>query len=99
MNMYRRLGDEIATSESRELAEQLVTWHDAMVKHLRLVGRRPRARCGEDCPHEDAPALWAAARGLFGAKAMELAFLRSHGESRRQATAPAVRDRAAEMRA
>jgi hypothetical protein len=34
---------------------------------------------------------------MFGAKARELVFLRSHGHSRRQRT-PQVRDRAAEVR-
>src|SRR5687767_561990 len=97
MNIYRRLGDQIATSEARELAEQLVAWHDAMVKHLRVLASRQDAHCGEDCPHEDAASLWAAARQTFGARAGELEFLRSHRQ-RRLATAPDVRDRAAEMR-
>ena len=98
MNIYRRLGDEVATSEARELAEQLVAWHDAMVKHLRVLGSRPDARCGEDCPHEDAASLWVAAQAMFGARARELLFLRAHRQLARQATAPQVRDRAAEMR-
>ena len=46
MNIYRRLGDQVATSEARELAEQLVAWHDAMVKHLRVLDSRQDARCG-----------------------------------------------------
>ena len=98
MNIYRRLGDQVATSEARELAEQLVAWHDAMVKHLRVLDSRQDAHCGEDCPHEDAAYLWTAAQGTFGARARELAFLRSHGQPKRSTTAPHVRDRAAEMR-
>jgi hypothetical protein len=98
MNIYRRLGDEVATTEARELAEQLVAWHDAMVKHLRVLGARQSTRCGEDCPHEDAASLWLAAKGMFGARARELVFLRSHGQPRRQAASPQMRDRAAEMR-
>ena len=97
MNMYRRLGDQVATSESRELAEQLVAWHDAMVKHLRVLGSRDDAQCAEDCPHEDAASLWAAARDTFGASARHLEFLRSHGQRRRASTLLSVRDRAAEM--
>jgi len=99
MNIYRRLGDEVATTEAREIAEQLVAWHDAMVKHLRVLASRQDARCGEDCPHEDAVSLWAAAQAMFGARARQLMFLRSHSKTRRQATAPQERDRAAEMRA
>ena len=99
MNIYRRLGDQIGTNEARELAEQLVAWHDAMVKHLRVLSSRHDASCGEDCPHEDAASLWTAAQGAFGARARELVFLHSHGQSRRVASTPHVRDRAAEMRA
>jgi hypothetical protein len=98
MNIYRRLGDQVATSEARELAEQLVAWHDAMVKHLRVVGSRQEAHCDEECPHEDAASLWAAAQKTFGSRARELLFLRSHGQPKRLTTAPQVRDRAAETR-
>ena len=98
MNIYRRLGDQAATSEARELAEQLVTWHDAMVKHVRVLGSRQDAQCGDDCPHEEAASLWTAAQRTFGARARELPFLRSHGQPKRLATATHVRDRAAEVR-
>lgn len=99
MNTYRRLGDQVATSEARELAERLVAWHDAMVKHLRVLNSRPDAVCAEECPHDDAGPLWLDAQRMFAARARELPFLRSHGQPRRQATTPQVRDRAAEMRA
>jgi hypothetical protein len=96
--MYRRLGDQVATTEARELAEQLVAWHDAMVKHIRVLGARHDAQCGEECPHEQAASLWTAAQTTFGARARELAFLRSHGQPTRLTTSGQVRDRAAEMR-
>ena len=98
MNIYRRLGDQVATSEARELAEQLVAWHDAMVKHLRVLASRQDAHCGEDCPHEDAASLWTAAQQTFGGRARELEFLRSHQQARRLSAAAHVRERAAEMR-
>ena len=98
MNIYRRLGDHVATTEARELAEQLVAWHDAMVKHLRVLGARHDARCPEDCPHEEAASLWTAAQRMFGAPARELVFLRSHGHARRLTTVAQVRDQAAEVR-
>jgi hypothetical protein len=98
MNIYRRLGDQVATSEARELAEQLVAWHDAMVKHVRVLGSRQDAQCGEDCPHDEASSLWRAAQTTFGARAGELVFLRSHGQPQRMTTAVQARDRAAEMR-
>jgi hypothetical protein len=78
MNMYRVIGDAIATAEARELAEQLVAWHDAMVKHLRAVTLRGVA-CGDGCPHEQARLLWPQALDLFGDDAARLAFLRTHG--------------------
>ena len=98
MNMYRRFGDQVATAEARELAEQLVAWHDAMVKHVRVLGARHDAQCGEDCPHEEAASLWTAAQATFGARARDLVFLRSHGQLKRRTTAVQARDRAAEMR-
>jgi hypothetical protein len=97
MNIYRVLGDRIGTSEARELAQQLVTWHDAMVKHLRLVGTRMTAECSDDCPHVEAGALWAAAQDVLGAGASQLEFLRSNGQPRHSSTASTARDRAARM--
>ena len=98
MNMYRRLGDQVATTAARELAEQLVAWHDAMVKHVRVLSRHD-AQCAEDCPHDEAASLWTAAQSTFGPRARELVFLRSHGQPKRLTTAAHVRDRAAEVRA
>ena len=98
--MYRRLGDQVATTEARELAEQLVAWHDAMVKHPRVLGSRNDAHCREDCPHEDAAALWTVAQATFGpSAASHLEFLRAHGQPRRASTLRRVRDRAAEISA
>ena len=97
MNMYRRLGDQVATTEARELAEQLVAWHDAMVKHLRVLSSRGDAQCAEDCPHDDAASLWSVAQHTFGANARQLEFLRSHGQRRRASTFVSQRDRAAEL--
>jgi hypothetical protein len=89
MNVYRTLGDFVGTTEARVLAEQLVAWHDSMVKHLRIVGSRRGSACADDCPHEEAVLLWSAAQTTFGARAAALAFLRSHGQTRRK---PGVRE-------
>jgi hypothetical protein len=75
MNLYQRLGDQVGTPDARELAQQLVTWHDRMVKHVRLVGSRRAPRCSDGCPHDEAAMLWSAAQDAFGARAGELAFL------------------------
>jgi hypothetical protein len=64
MNVYRILGDYVGTSEARVLAEQLVAWHDSMVKHLRVVGPRRGLACGDDCPHDGATPLWSAAKNV-----------------------------------
>ena len=95
MNIYRVLGDRTGTSEARELARQLVAWHDAMVKHLRVVGSHATAHCADDCPHVEAGVLWAAAQ-ILGANANQLEFLRSHGKRERAYTLPIARDRAME---
>ena len=42
MNVYLVIGDRIGTVEARHLAQQLVRWHDAMVKHLRVMNHRGR---------------------------------------------------------
>ncbi len=79
MNIYRVIGDRVGTLEARGLAQQLVEWHDAMVKHLRVIGHR-RAECLEGCPHDEAHSLWAAAMDVFGPHAGDLSFLRTHGD-------------------
>ena len=97
MNIYRVLCDRIGTSEARELAQHLVHWHDAMVKHLRVVASHTTPLCADDCPHVEAGVLWAAAQDILGASARQLGFLRAHGERRRVSTLAVARDRAAEM--
>ena len=90
MNTYRRLGDQVGTNEARELAEQLVAWHDAMVRHLRVVGQQGATKCLEDCPHEAAALLWPTAQTVFGGRANDLVFLRAHGHAH---LAPALHSR------
>jgi hypothetical protein len=95
VNIYRNLGDRVGTLEARELAEQLVAWHDAMVKHLRVAGRRRGEVCEDGCPHDDAVILWSSALAVFGDEANQLAFLRQHGPG----IAPRVHRTTSEMRA
>ena len=77
MNLYRAIGDRVGTLEARELAEQLVAWHDAMVKHLRVSARG--GPCEEGCAHDDARLLWSSALETFGEDAVGLSFLQTHG--------------------
>lgn len=99
MNIYRVLGDRIGTIEARNLAHQLVAWHDAMVRHLRVVGSRATAQCTDDCPHVEAGVLWTAAQDVLGASASQLEFLRSHGQRPRAPKLLVTGDRHTEMRA
>jgi hypothetical protein len=94
MNVYRILGDFVGTSEARVLAEQLVAWHDSMVKHLRVVGPRRGAACADDCPHEQASVLSMAAQATDGARAADLVFLRSHSQPSRANGVRVAEDRA-----
>ncbi len=89
MNIYRVIGDRVGTLEARGLAQQLVEWHDAMVKHLRVIDLR-RAECAEGCPHEEARGLWAAAMDVFGPHAGDLSFLKTHGGRHRPSRAAAT---------
>ena len=78
MNLYTFLGCGVGTSEAAALSERLAAWHDAMVSHeRRLRGGHARDVCDEDCPHAEAPELWAKAVTTFGDRADELSFLRS----------------------
>ena len=78
VNLYTLLGCGIGTPEAAALSERLATWHDAMVSHeRRLRGGHSGDACDEDCPHAEAPELWAKAVTTFGDRADELSFLRS----------------------
>ena len=65
------------TPEALGLFERLTAWHDEMVAHERHLRTRAESGCGEDCPHVEARELWADAQAALGARARELAFLRS----------------------
>ena len=104
MNLYTLLGYGVSTSEAAALSERLTTWHDAMVSHeRRLRGGHAGDACDEDCPHADAPELWAEALTTFGDRADELSFLRSRAidatrgsadDARaREETKPVINDR------
>ncbi len=77
MNLYRTIGDRIGTPEARALSQELIAWHDAMVKHLRSSASG--AACLAGCAHDEARALWASALEVFGEHASNLLFLRTHG--------------------
>jgi hypothetical protein len=89
VNIYRILGDRVGTAEAQELATQLLAWHDAMVKHARVIGPHRSEKCDDGCPHDEAMSLWTAATSVFGEEANQLAFLRTHGRGVRRAMRPA----------
>jgi len=83
VNLYTLLGYGVGTSEAAALSERLAMWHDAMVSHeRRLRGSHAGDLCDEDCPHAEAPELWAKAVNMFGDRADELSFLRSRSHDR-----------------
>jgi hypothetical protein len=51
-----------------------------MVVHQRRAGASRGPGCPPDCPHAQAPALWIEALDVYGDRAHELGFLRTHGE-------------------
>jgi len=79
MTPYTALGKAIGTREAVDLAQRLAAWHDAMVMHRRRSGMALDARCPPDCPHVTAELLWREAQDIYGDRAHELEFLRSHG--------------------
>jgi hypothetical protein len=79
VNRYELVANRMGTNEARALAAELLKWHDAMVIHLRSSESRHASQCEDDCPHDEAPALWSAACEIFGDDAYELPFLRRFG--------------------
>ena len=63
-----------------DLVEELCTWHDRMVAHLRRHGASAPCPCGDPdaCPREHARDLWTRARRIFGTATAPLTFLRQH---------------------
>lgn len=80
----------VRTPDAIELAHRLVAWHDAMVIHRRRAGHRRGPTCGHDCPHEQAVTLWHEAVDVFGERAQQFGFLRSHGGRSRRPMTPRV---------
>ena len=78
MNLYRTFANTVGTREALELADRLAVWHDAMVVHLRR-GRSHGPLCDRDCPHAEAETLWAETLAVYGERAHDLRFLRTHG--------------------
>ena len=94
MNLYTLLGYGVGTSEAAALSERLAVWHDAMVSHeRRLRGNHVGDLCDEDCPHAEAPELWANAVTTFGDRADELSFLRSRAIDATRGSADHARSR------
>ena len=78
MTLYSMIGSAVGTPHASTLGARLSAWHDAMVSHeRRLQAGSGSASCHDECPHAEAPALWAQALEAFGPRAAELTFLRS----------------------
>jgi hypothetical protein len=77
MNLYTVIGARAYSPEARDLSRRLTEWHDAMVAHERRVSAAGTSDCDDDCPHCQAPALWAEALVMYGEDAHELSFLRT----------------------
>jgi hypothetical protein len=96
MNPYTILSSSLDTHHARALRARLSAWHDAMVAHeRRLRSRVTRDVCDDECPHAEARALWLEAIATFGARAQELAFLRSRAQDTRRSRNADVRTIAA----
>lgn len=82
MNPYVMVASGLGSADAAALSAQLSAWHDAMVAHERRLRAGTGEGCDDECPHAEAPALWAEAVASFGARANELRFLRSHRGAR-----------------
>jgi hypothetical protein len=91
MNLYASLASGMDNAEATSLSTRLAAWHDAMVAHERRLRTRTTGElCGDECPHVEARGLWTEALNTFGARANELAFLRSRGSAAAPVPAPAI---------
>jgi hypothetical protein len=84
--VYRQLAHTTGTTDAADLARELITWHDAMVRHTRATsapGATTRS-CAEteDCPHVEARDLWRRAQQVFGVESESLTFLAASAASR-----------------
>ena len=78
MSPHTILSSGLGSHEATALSARLSAWHDAMVAHeRRLRAGATSDACDDECPHAEARALWPEAVSAFGARAHELAFLRS----------------------
>ncbi len=77
--VYQQLARRVGTRLAHELAQDLVRWHDEMVRHeRRLTSQGGGARCeADDCPHAAARELWRQAVQVFGTDAEGLGYLRA----------------------
>jgi hypothetical protein len=80
VDVYRQVGYRVGTNEAVGLAQELRSWHDAMVSHQRTLSRLGFSTnaCGdwEECAHGLARELWTRAVTVFGQDAETLTFLR-----------------------
>ena len=82
LDVYRLLANRVGTNAAEELARELSKWHDAMVRHERVLAAVGRACLGTDeCPHAEAADLWMRVQQIFGEHAAELTFLRTSAEA------------------
>lgn len=85
MNRYAILSSDSGRHDATALSTRLSAWHDAMVAHERRLRSGVTSDfCDDDCPHAAARALWVEAVTTLGARAHELAFLRSHAQDARR---------------
>ena len=82
MNPYAIVGSGVGPTEAASLRARLMAWHDAMVAHERRLRAHPTSdSCNDECPHVEAPGLWAEVAAMVGARAGELRFLRSRARA------------------
>ncbi len=85
MSPYAILSSGLGSHAATTLSARLSAWHDAMVAHERRIRAGATSdACDDECPHAEARALWPEAVSTFGARAYELAFLRSCAQDARR---------------
>lgn len=77
--MSATVATRIESSRADAIARRIAAWQAAMAAHERRRGSR-FGECSDECPHAQAPLLWADATQVLGDRAASFDALRRQGQ-------------------
>ncbi len=79
--MYSSVAPRVESPRVVAIAARIAAWHAEIIAHERRRGSR-FGECSDECPHAQAPLLWAEAWNVLGEGAAAFDSLRRHAEPR-----------------